>query len=140
MPESRKKINNLHGCTCGCNRLVSRITKWRHTKTPSSAVVQLGCPPPPKRRRVAHSQADAGSSASVHPQLYAHSFEFDPSPPLLDLSAASSLLQPPGDAPTNAPSHLVDDVLRSYHARTHRTTDESDNEDSEIHPMCCRTC
>jgi hypothetical protein len=63
--------------------------------------------------------------------LYAHSFEFDPSLPLLDLSAVSSLLQPPGDAPTNAPSHLVDDVLRSFHAQTHRTTDESNNRDSE---------
>jgi hypothetical protein len=110
---------------------VSRCTKWRHTKTPSSAVEQLGSPPPPKRRRIAHSQADAGSSASAHPQLYAHSFEFDPSPPLHDVSAASSLLQPPGDAPTNAPSHLVDDVLRNFHARTHWTTDKSDNKDSE---------
>lgn len=68
---------------------------------------------------------------NVHPQLHAHSFEFNPSPPLLDVPAASNLLQPPGDARTKVSSHLVNDVLLNLHAWTHRATDQSDNEDSQ---------
>jgi len=44
---------------------------------------------------------------------------------------ASNLLQSPGDARTEASGLFVDNVLLNLHARTHRTTDQSDDEDSE---------
>jgi len=69
---------------------------------------------PRKRRRITRFQADTSSSSSDHPQLRAPSFEFNPSLPLL-----------------NPPATLNDDVLPNLHARTHRTTDESDDEDYE---------
>jgi hypothetical protein len=87
--------------------------------------------PPPKRRRITQFQADTGSSPSDHPQLHASSFDFSPSLPLLDSPAASDLLQSPGDGRTIPSGRFVDNVLLGLHARTHRTTDESDNEDSE---------
>jgi hypothetical protein len=57
------------------------------------------------------------------PQLYAPLLDkFNPSPPLLDLPPASNLLQPPGDALTEASGLFVDDVLLNY---------QSNDEDSE---------
>jgi hypothetical protein len=131
VPESGK--NPLRRCRCGCNRLVTRWTRRRHLKNNS----QLESPPPPKRRRIAHSQAgqesptdnnsstshsraDASTSSSDHPQLHAPSFEFNPSLP-----------SPPEDARTEVSGLFVDDVLLNLYARTHRTTDQSDDEDSE---------
>lgn len=78
-------------------------------------------PPPPKRHRIAHIQADTGSS----------SFNFSPSLPLLDPPAALDPLQSPGDGRTIPSSRFLDDVLLSLYTRTHRTTNESDNEDSD---------
>ena len=60
----------------------------------------------------AHSRVDA----SDHPQLPAPSFDDDPPP---------ASFQPPGKALTEASGHFVNDT------RTHRTTDQSDDEDSE---------
>jgi hypothetical protein len=37
----------------------------------------------------------------------------------------------PGDAVTEVPGRFVDDVLLNLYARTHRTTNQSDGEDSE---------
>ena len=65
---------------------------------------------------------------NVHPHLHAHSFEFNPSLLLLDVPAASNLLQSPGDARIKASGHLVDDILLNFHGGTDRTTDQSDNE------------
>jgi hypothetical protein len=66
------------------------------------------------------------------PQLHAPSFDdFDPSLSLLDPPPASNLLQPPVDALTEASGPFLDDVLLNLHTRTHRTTDQSDDEDSE---------
>lgn len=82
-----------------------------------------------------HSRADASSSSSDRPQiptsqLNAPSFEFNPSLPLLDPPPASNSPQPPGDARGEASSRFADEVLL-FHARTHRTTDQSDDEVSE---------
>jgi hypothetical protein len=125
--------------------------------------VQPESPPPPKRRRIAHFQAGQESfivtpdkqkesraenisstshsrvDASDHPQfstpqLHAPSFdEIDPSLPLLDPPPASNLLQPPGDALTEASGLFVDDVDLdlNLHTWTPQTTDQSDDEDSE---------
>lgn len=71
-------------------------------------------PPPPKRPCVARAGADTSSGSD--PQLHAPEFEFDP-------PAASDSLQPGG--------RFVNDVLLNLHTRTHLTTDDSDNEDSE---------
>jgi hypothetical protein len=115
VPESRK--NDRRICSCGCNRQVTRTTDWRHRKKErallSPLVVRLETPPPPKRRRIAHSQAPP--------------FEFNPSLPLLDPPPASSA----GDALTEASVHFVDNVLLDLQARTHRTTDQNSDEDSE---------
>ena len=155
VPELRK--GPLCLCNCGCNRQVSRWTKWRHQKPP--LIVQPESHPPPKRRHIAHfqagqesfvirpgkqkqsstdnnssishSRADAGSSPSDHPQLHAPSPKFNPSLPLLDLPPALNLLQSPGDALTDASGLFVNNVLPNLHTRTHRTTDQSDDEDSE---------
>ena len=51
--------------------------------------------------------------------------------PLLDPPPASNLLQSPGDALTEASGLFVDDVPLNLHTQTHRTTDQSDDEDSE---------
>ena len=139
MPESRE--NTLSLCPCGCNRMLSRSSIWRHLKAKAEAQARANAQakvpmvhesfPPPKRRRIAHFQADGGgSSSSGHPELHAPSSEFNPSLPSLDPPAPSGLLQSPGDA-RSVPSHrFVDGVLLSLHARTHRT-DESDSEDSK---------
>jgi hypothetical protein len=144
VPESRKEDTHRI-CSCGCNRSISRWTERRHLQKNLS---RLESPPPPKRRRIAysqagqesfiirpckqkqsrtdnnsstsHSRADASSSSSDHPQLHAPSFEFNPSLP-----------SPPEDARTEASGLLVDDALLNLYARTHRTTDQSDDEDSE---------
>jgi hypothetical protein len=119
--------------------------------------VQPESPPPPKRRRIAHfqadqesliikpgkqkqsradnnssashSHADASSSSRDHPRFSTPPpSEFSPSIPSLDPPPASNLLQSPGDARTEASGLLVDSVL---HARIRQTTDQSDDEDSE---------
>ena len=114
----------LRLCSCGCNRRVHRTTEWRHKKR-----VQPESPPPPKRRRIAHFQAESpvitpdkqnrartdNIPSSSHSrvdtsdrQLHAPSFdEFNPSLPSLD----------------SPPAHP--------HTRKHRTADQSDDEDSE---------
>jgi len=140
--------HRLRVCSCGCNRPVTRWTERRHKNSP--LIVQPESPPPPKRRRVAHvqadqefsiitpgkqkqsrtdnnspashSRADASSSSSDQSQLRAPSFEFNPSLPLLDL---------PGAARTEVSGLPVDDIPLDLHARTHRTIDQSDDEDSE---------
>jgi hypothetical protein len=146
-------------CSCGCNRPVSKSTEWRHKnrrRSLRSLPVQPESPPPPKRRRIAHFQAESPIitpgkqkqtriSSSSHsrvddsdhpqffsfPQLHAPSFdESDTSLPLLDPPPASNLLQPPGDALTEASGRVVDDVLLNLHTRTHRT-DQTDDEDPE---------
>ena len=93
-----------------------------------------GSPPPRKRRRTGHFQADASSSSGGHPQFHAPSFEFNPSLPFLDVPEASDLLQSPGYARTIPSGRVVDDILLNLYAWTHRGTDESDNEDSEGAP------
>lgn len=87
--------------------------------------------PPPKRRRIAHFQAEASSSPSGHPQFHAPSSDFNPSVPFLDPPAASNLVQSPESTPAIPSGRLVNDVLLNLQTRTHRATDESDNEDSE---------
>jgi hypothetical protein len=50
--------NPRRKCSCGCNRLVTRSTAWRHKKTlPSLLIAKLESPPPPGRRRIAHFEA-----------------------------------------------------------------------------------
>ena len=93
-----------------------------------------GSPPPRKRRRTGHFQADASSSSSGHPQFHAPLFEFSPSLPFLDVPEASNILQSPGNACTIPSGRVVDDILLNLYARTHRATDESDNGDSEDAP------
>jgi hypothetical protein len=83
-----------------------------------------------------HSHADASSSSSGHPrfstpQLHTSSFEFNPSLPLLDPPPAPDLLQSPGDARTEASGCSFDNILLNLHARTRRTANQSDDEDSE---------
>src|SRR5882757_2726964 len=158
MPVPKPTKHPLRTCGCGCNREVTRWTERLHKKNPPThPITQLESPPPPKRRRIAHfqapqesfitrpgkqkqfradnnsspshSRADASSSSSDHPQLHAPSF--NPSLPLLDPPPASNLLQLPEDAPAEASRPSVDDILLNLHARTHRTTDQSDDEDSE---------
>ena len=141
--------------------MVSRSTKWRHEKErPPTSIVQLESPPSPKRCRIAHfqsgqessiirpdeqkqSRTDCNSStshsrinvdfASDHPapQLRVPSFNSNTSLPSLDSPPASNLLQSPGDALTEASGLCLDDILLNLHARTHRTVDQSDDEDSE---------
>ena len=94
--------------------------------SPPSVTVQHESPLPPKWRHISHSQADASSSSSGHPQSHAHLFEFNPSLLFLDPQAAL-----PGNARTESSDHFVDDVLLNLHAWAHRTTNKSDNEDSE---------
>jgi hypothetical protein len=140
-------------CSCGCNRLVSRTTEWRHGHNgtaPPSLRVQHESPLPPKRRRIAHSQvgqepfiirsgkqkqshADNGSHsrADANSSSHAPSFEFNSSLPLLDPPPASNLLQSTGDAHTESSVLIIDDILRNLHVRTHRTTDRNDDEDFE---------
>jgi hypothetical protein len=50
---------------------------------------------------------------------------------LLDPPPALNLLQSSGDARTEASGLFIDNVLLNLHARTHRTTDQSNDEDSE---------
>jgi hypothetical protein len=50
---------------------------------------------------------------------------------LLDPPPASNLLQSPGAARTEASGLFVDNVFLNLHARAHRTTDQSDDEDFE---------
>jgi hypothetical protein len=150
----------LRRCRCGCNRQVTRWTERRHKKNiPTLPIVQLESPPPPKRRRTAHpqagqnpltvrpgkqkqpradnnsstshSRADASSSSSDLPQSHAPPFEFTPSLPLLNPPPASNILQSSGDALTEVSGPSVDNILLDLHARTHRTTDQSDDEDCE---------
>jgi hypothetical protein len=87
-------------------------------------------PRPPKRRRIAHFQADA-SSSSGRLQFHALPPESNPPLPCLDPPAASDTPQSPGYTRAIPSSRFVDDVLLKLHTRTHRATDESDNEDSE---------
>jgi len=90
----------------------------------AEAQAQAQAPPPPKQCCIANFQADAGSSSSGHPQLHAPLFDLDP-------PADLGLLQLPEDACT-VPSHrFVDEVLLDLHARTHRITNETDDESSE---------
>lgn len=50
---------------------------------------------------------------------------------MLDPPPTSNLLQQPGDALTEVSGLFVGDVLLNLHTWTHRTTDQSDDEDSE---------
>ena len=43
-------------CSCGCNRMVSRSTVWRHKNRRRSLPVQPESPPRFKQRRIAHLQ------------------------------------------------------------------------------------
>jgi len=75
--------------------------------------------PPPKQCRIAQFQMDAGSSSSDDPQLHTPSFDFNPSLPL------------PDPQRTKVSGRFINDVLLNLHTWTHRTTNDSDNEDSE---------
>jgi len=90
----------------------------------AEAQAQAQAPPPPKRRRITNFQADAGSSSSGHPQLHAPSFDLDP-------PADLGLLQSPEDARTVLSRRFINEVLLDLHARTHRITNETDDESSE---------
>ena len=146
VPESRKSTIT---CGCGCNRMVSRSTKWCHKKEhPPTFIVQLESPPSPKRRCIAHfqlgqessiirpneqkqSRTDCNfstshshinvSSASDHSalQLHVSSFNSNTSLPSLNSPLASNLLQSPGDALTEASGPCLDNILLNLHARTH---------------------
>ena len=60
VPEPRK---STVPCGCGCNRMVSQLTKWHHEKErPPTSIVQLESPPSPKRRRITHFQSSQESS------------------------------------------------------------------------------
>ena len=120
-------------CICGCNCLVIQWTIWHHILF-STMQCKSGSPPPHKWHRTGHFQADASSSSSGYPQLYAPSFEFNPSLPFLDVPEASNLLQSPGYACTIPSGHVVDDILLNIYAQTHQATDESNNKDSEDAP------
>ena len=147
---SRKRV-----CNCGCNRLVSPWTARRH-QTP--LLPRPESPHPPKRLRTAYSQAgqesrpgkqkqsradnissasrshtDASSSSIDHAQSHAPvpSFEFNPSLPLLDPPLVLNSPPSPGDAHTQASGLLLDNILLNRHTRTHQTTDQSNDEDSE---------
>jgi hypothetical protein len=124
---SRHFSDHMRICSCGCNRIVSRATVWCHGHNGISSPRV----PSPKRRRITHSRADANSSSSDHSQLHAPSFEFNSPLPSLDPSPASNLHQSPGDARTQASGCFANDVLLNLHAKTHRTTDQSDDEDTE---------
>ncbi|KAF8503812.1 hypothetical protein F5888DRAFT_1631689 [Russula emetica] len=148
------KVQHLRKYTCGCNRQVSQSMAWRHMKNQSSLSMQPESPSPLKQWCTAHFQAGQESlitpdkqnqsrtdnistthscvDASDHPQLHSPSFdEFSPSLPSLDPPLVSNLLQPPGDALTEASDLFVNNVLLNLHTWTHRTTDQSDDEDSE---------
>ena len=157
MPQSEK--NRRRKCSCGCSHLVTRWTEWRHKKNipsppspkrrriaPSQTGQESSTTEPEhcsKQRQsytddnspTSHAHSDASLSSHDHPQfspqIHASSFEFDPSLPLLNSLPASNLPQFPGDACTEASGLSVDSILLNLHARTHRTTDQSDDEDSE---------
>jgi hypothetical protein len=155
------ELGNRRLCSC-CNKVVSRSTAQRHQRDQEiqfSLPVQPESPSPSKRRRTTHFQAGQESlvippdkqkqsrtdnisstsrsraDASDHPQLHAPSVdEFNPSLPLPGPPPAQNLVQPPGDALTEASIPFIDDVLLNFHSRTHRTTDQSDDDDSEGAP------
>jgi len=81
---------------------------------------------PPKWRRIAQFQTDAGSSSSGSgdPQLHAPSFDFNPSLPFPDPQCAE------------VSDHFIDDILlnRHLHTWTHQAIDNSDNEGPEDAP------
>ena len=94
------------------------VTRWtllrqkkKKKKTPP-LTTQHESPPPPKWLHIADSQAN-------------------PSMPSLDPSPALNLLQPPGYAVTEASFPSVDSVPLNLHAQTHRSINQSDDEDSE---------
>src|SRR5713226_2428776 len=64
----------------------------------------------------------------LYMQMWMQSFSF----PIDGMaSRASHLLQLPEDALTEASGLFLDDFLLDLHTRTHQTTDQSDDEDSE---------
>lgn len=118
MPRSQKsalqKNSRRYPCLCGCRRELTRWTIRRHLKARSPPdTTELESLPPRKRRRVAHFQAGEGSL------------------PLFDPPPALTLHQSPGVECTKPSGHIVDDVLLNLCARTHRTTDQCDDEGSE---------
>lgn len=74
---------------------------------------------------------DATARPGGDPELPAPSFEFNPSLPLLDPPAASEPLQSPEDVRPEASGRFINDILLTLHTQTHRTTDDSDEEDPE---------
>ena len=125
--------NPLYDCPCPCNRQVTQWMMLHHKKHTLLPPITPESPPPPKQHQIAHFQVDASSSrpSSGHPQLCAHSFEFNPSLPLLDPPAASNSHQLLEDVRTKVSSHFIDDVLRNLHAQTHQATNQSDDEGPE---------
>lgn len=85
-----------------------------------------------EKSRVTDAQVHATPPPDGDPELPAPAFEFEfnPSLPLLDPPAASEPLQSPEDVRTEASDH-VDDILLTLHTQTHRTTEDSDEEDPE---------
>ncbi len=81
--------------------------------------------------RVTDAQADATPPPGSDPELPAPSFKFNPSLPLLDPPAASELLQSPEGVRAELSGRFIIDVLLALHTQTHRTTDDSDEEDPE---------
>jgi len=126
---SAPELGNVRLCSC-CNTVVSRQTAQRHQKR-SSLPVQPESPPLPKRRRTANFQA--GQESFIIPLDKQKQSRTDniPSTSRSRIDAGDHPLQPPGDAPAEASGLFVDDVLLNLYARTHRTTDQCDDESSE---------
>ena len=95
------------------------LARARARAEAQALLVQYEALPPPKRRRIAHFQADASSSSGCHPQSHTPEFELDPPLPSLDQPADLDQFQSPGDAHTVPSHHLVNDVLLDLHAWTH---------------------
>ena len=137
----------MASCPCRCHRTdLSQTQIWHHIKAKAKeeedraqaeAQAQAQAPimreslPPPKCRRISHFQAGASSSSSGDPKFHAPSFEHNILSPLPNSPMASDSLQLPEDAPTKVSGCFVNDVLLRLHARTHRTTNDNDNEDSD---------
>src|SRR5713226_6748170 len=118
-------------CRCGCNRLVSQSTAWRHEHHIETCPES---PPPPKQHCITHFQVGQESFIIIpdkQKQSRTDNISSNPSLPLLDPPPVSNLLQLPEDALTEVSGLFLDDFLLDLHTQTYQTTDQSDDEDSE---------
>src|SRR5216684_1247303 len=126
-----RKAPLCHICRCGCNHSVSQSMAWHHKHCIET---HPESPPPPKRHCTTHFQVGQESFIiTPNKQKWSRTdnISSNPSLPLLDPPPASNLLQLPEDALTEASGLFLDDFLLDLHTRTHQTTDQSDDEDSE---------